>query len=217
MSGSGARATRLLALIAASCLCSHAAGSEDVTITFERAAVGSLPPGFRVMSSSEKELGDWRVTKLADLHVLTQQSVSRGGYRLAALEAPPLAHLRVGTRLRVADRGDRAAGLAWRVQDAENYYAARIDFKEREFVLQKFVSGNRIRLTRLEGLRLPPDAWHEIVVQHSGDTIRAWLNGIPVAFERDKAPPAPGQIALWMPADSSCHFARLWYEPLRTN
>jgi hypothetical protein len=143
--------------------------------------------------------------------------VARSGYRLAALETPQIEHVRLGVRLRVADRGDRAAGLAWRVRDAENYYAARIDFKEREFVLHKFVGGNRIRLARLDGIRLAPDAWHELVVEHAGETIRVWLNGIPVATERDRSVRGPGMMALWMPGDSSCHFSRLWYEPLDRN
>jgi hypothetical protein len=188
---------------------------EPVTITFERAAVGSLPRPFRALSSSETEPGQWEVTRLGDVQVLTQTAVGRAGYRLAVLEAPPLENVRVGVRVRVADRGDRAAGLAWRVQDAQNYYAARIDFRQREFVLHKFVSGNRIRLSRLEHLRLDEAAWHEVVVEHAGDTIRAWLNGIPAGADRDKGSRAPGMVALWMPGDSSGHFARLWYEPLR--
>jgi len=193
------------------------AGSDPVVITFEGALPGRLPAPFRAMSSADKDPGRWEVTRLGDLQVLTQVALGRGGYRLAAVEATHLQHLRVGVRLRLADRGDRAAGLAWRVRNVENYYAARVDFKEREFILHKFVGGNRIRLSRLGGLRLDERAWHEIVVEHSGDTIRAWLNGIPVATERDKGPREPGMVALWMPSDSSCHFARLWYEPLRAD
>jgi len=193
------------------------AGADRVTITFERAAPGTLPRPFLAMSSQEAEPGHWEVTRLGEESVLTQTVVARSGYRLAALETPQIEHVRMGVRLRVAERGDRAAGLAWRVRDAENYYAARIDLKEREFVLHKFVGGNRIRLARLDGIRLAPDAWHELVVERPGETIRVWLNGIPVATERDRSVRGPGMMALWMPGDSSCHFSRLWYEPLDRN
>jgi hypothetical protein len=208
------RAAHTFALVATCVIGPLVAGSGPVTVTFERAVLGSLPRPFHALSSSESEPGHWEVTRLGDIHVLTQTTVGRAGYRLAVLETPQLEHVRLGVRFRVADRGDHAAGLAWRVRDAENYYAARVDFDEREFVLHKFVSGNRIRLARLEGLRLDDGGWHEIVVEHVADRIRAWLNGIPVATERDKGLRGPGMIALWMPGDSSCHFARLWYEPL---
>ena len=206
-----------VAFVAASVLWSPIAGAEREIVSFEKAIPGSLPRPFRALSSSESEPGHWEVTRLGDSQVLTQTVVGRAGYRLAALETPQLEHVRVGVRFRVSERGDRAAGLAWRVRDAENYYAARVDFREREFVLHKFVSGNRIRLSRLEGLRLDGGTWHEIVVEQVGDRIRAWLNGIPVASERDTGLRGPGMLALWMPGDSSGHFARLWYEPLRSN
>jgi hypothetical protein len=215
MTRSSGGAAYLLGLLAVSAAWPLLAGSDPVVITFEGTTPGRLPAPFRTMSSSERDPGRWEVTRLGELQVLTQLAVGGRGYRLAALDAPRVDHLRFGVRLRVADHGDRAAGLAWRVRDAENYYAARIDFKEREFILHKFVSGNRIRLSRLGGLRLDASGWHEIVVEHVGDTIRAWLNGIPVTSDRDSSLREPGMVALWMPGDSSCHFARLWYEPLR--
>jgi hypothetical protein len=113
--------------------------------------------------------------------------------------------------------GDRAAGLAWRVRDAGNYYAARLDLKEREFVLYKFVRGNRIRLSRVSGLRLDEDRWHELVIEHAGENLKVWLNGIPVATEQDGSLPDAGMIALWLPGDSTASFSRLWYEPLQGN
>ncbi|MGH9370740.1 MAG: hypothetical protein ACRD15_04340, partial [Vicinamibacterales bacterium] len=147
---------------------------------------------------------------------LAQVVEGRAGYRLAVLESPRLEHLRAGVQLRVGP-GDRAAGLAWRVRDAGNYYAARLDLDEREFVLYKFVRGNRVRLSRVSGLRLDDELWHELAIEHVNDRLKVWLNGIPVATERDGALSAPGMIGLWIPGDSTAHFARLWYEPVRAD
>ena len=110
--------------------------------------------------------------------------------------------------------GDRAAGIAWRVRDAGNYYAARLDLADDEFILYKFVRGNRVRLARLTNLRLPDSAWHELAIEHDAERIRVWLNGIPVASERDDAPAEAGMVGLWMPGDSTAQFKRLWYEPI---
>lgn len=175
---------------------------------------GTLPPGFVTLTSADPEPGRWEVVRLGRHHALSQLDAGRHGYRLAVLESPRLGNLRAGTRLRLGERGDRAAGLAWRVRDAGNYYAARLDLATREFVLYKFVRGNRVRLDKLSGLRLEADRWHELAVEHVGERIRVWLNGIPVASERDAALAEPGMVGLWLPGDSTAHFQRLWYEPV---
>jgi hypothetical protein len=176
--------------------------------------IGVVPAGFKVLSSAENESGTWQVVKAGDKVVLAQTDVGRAGYRLAALEAPRLDYLRAGTELRMGP-GDRAAGIAWRVRDAANYYAARLDLADREFVLYKFVRGNRVRLSRLSNLRLSDADWHELAVEHTTERIRVWLNGIPVASERDDALPEAGMVGLWMPGDSTAQYKRLWFEPIR--
>ena len=184
-----------------------------VTHTFEQGKPGTLPGAFRALSSVENEAGRWEIVRVDSLMALGQTDVGRAGYRLAAIQGSRLSDLRAGTRLQLA-RGDRAAGLAWRVQNATNYYAARLDLDSHEFVLYKFVRGNRVRLSRLSGLRLDAARWHDLTVEHVGDRIRVWLNGIPVASERDAALREPGMVALWMPGDSTAHYARIEYEPL---
>jgi hypothetical protein len=191
--------------------------SDPVTITFDQAPPGSLPAPFRALSSSEAEPGLWRVTRVDGVPALTQDAIGRSGYRLAVIDAARFEHVRVGGRLRVAGRGDRSGGVAWRIQDAGNYYAVRLDLSERQLLLYKFVNGNRVRLSQVEGLRLDERAWHEVVVEHTGDTIRVWLNGVPIGRNRDGTLRRAGTIALWTPGDSSCHFSKVWYESLRAD
>jgi hypothetical protein len=186
---------------------------EPTVMTFERARPGTLPAGFRILSSAASERGRWQVERVNGVLALGQLDQGRNGYRLAVLESPRLENVRVGVKLRVGG-GDRAAGIAWRVQDAANYYAARLDFEDGEVVLYKFVLGNRVRLERLSGLRLNEIDWHELTVDHVGDRIKVWLNGIPVASERDGALSSPGMLGLWVPGDSTAHFERLSYEEL---
>jgi len=190
------------------------AGTPTV-VTFEQVRPGAMPPRFRTLTSAEAEPGRWQVERVDGTPALSQVLAGREGYRLAALESPKLQNLRAGIRLRMGHAGDRAAGLAWRVRDARNYYAARLDLKEREFVLYKFVRGNRIRLSRTSDLRLQEAAWHELSIEHVGDRLKVWLNGIPVATKRDAALSGAGMVSLWLPGDSIAHFARLTFEPLR--
>lgn len=180
-------------------------------VSFEGMRAGTVPPGFRTLSSAEAGPGKWQVVKIGEKAAFAQTEVGRGGYRLAVLDVPKLADLRAGTTLRMGP-GDRAAGLAWRVRDAGTYYAARLDLAQNEFVLYKFVRGNRVRLSRLGNLRLSDSEWHELAIEHNGERIRVWLNGIPVASERDDTVAEAGMVGLWMPADSTAQFKRLWYQ-----
>lgn len=191
----------------------HSREAASTVITFERLAPGALAPGFRSLSSVADEPGRWQATVLDRLHVLGQTDLGRRGYRLAVREDVSLADVHVGARLRVGS-GDRAAGIAWRVQDAGNYYAARLDFDAHEVVLYKFVRGSRVRLDRRSGLRIDPAGWHELAVDHVGARMRVWLNGVPVVGDSDQAISGPGHVGFWMPGDGTAHFERLWYRAL---
>jgi hypothetical protein len=63
--------------------------------------------------------------------------------------------------------------------------------------------------------RLDASTWHEVSVEHVGVRIKVWLNGVPVASERDDALSEAGMAGLWTSGDSTAHFARLWYEAAR--
>ena len=166
-----------------------------------------------VCTTASLEPGRWEVVALDRYVALGQTALGRSGYRLAVRTDVALADVHAGVRLRMAT-GDKAAGLAWRVQDAGNYFAARLDFDTNEVVLYKFVRGHRIRLDRRTGLRLDARAWHELSIEHGGSRVRVWLNGVPVAHDRDDTPPVAGTVGFWMPGDGTAHFERLWYRPL---
>ena len=141
---------------------------------------------------------------------------ARAASMLLSSRGVPLADVHAGVRLRMGT-GDRAAGLAWRVQDAGTYYAARLDLDDRELVLYKFVRGNRVRLNRLTDLRLAANRWYNLLVEHRGTSIRVWLNGIPVARAEDDSVTAAGSLGFWMPGDGTAAFERLWYRPMHAD
>ena len=189
------------------------AASSSAVVSFAALKPGSLPEGFRWLSSAADERGRWRIDRVAGTTALVQSEIGQRGYRLAAHEATPLADVQVGARLRVG-AGDRAAGIAWRIQDVGTYYAARLDLDRFEMVLYKFVRGNRVRLDRRTQFRIDPEAWHDLVVEHRGTRIDVWLNGVPVLHEQDDSIPQAGLAGLWMPGDGTAAFERLWYRPL---
>lgn len=190
--------------------------TESTVVTFADVRAGTLPERFRTLSSRPAEPGNWRVESVEGTPALVQSDLGERGYRLAVLDGVALADVHVGVRLKMRT-GDRAAGVAWRVQDAGTYYAARLDLDDRELVLYKFVRGNRVRLNRLTDLRLAADRWYSLLIEHSGTSIRVWLNGIPVAREEDDSVTAAGSLGFWMPGDGTAAFERLWYRPMHAD
>lgn len=207
---------RALVLLTGSMLLTVATlhATESTVVTFADARPGALPARFRALTSTPEERGAWQVAPVEGTPALVQGELGRRGYRLAVRDDVSLADVHVGVRLRLG-KGDRAAGLAWRVQDAGTYYAARLDLDQREVVLYKFVRGNRVRLGRLTDLRVPADRWYNLLVEHRGTSIRVWLNGVPVAREEDDSVTAAGTLGFWMPGDGTAAFERLWYRPLQ--
>jgi hypothetical protein len=206
---------RGLALLTGSLLLAVAAvhATESTVVTFADVRPGTLPEQFRTLTSTAAEPGNWRVERVDTTPALVQSDLGQRGYRLAVLEGVSMSDVHVGVRLKMRT-GDRAAGVAWRVQDAGTYYAARLDLDDRELVLYKFVRGNRVRLDRLTDLRLATDRWYNLLVEHRGTRIRVWLNGIPVAHDEDDSVTTAGSLGFWMPGDGTAAFERLWYRPM---
>lgn len=190
------------------------AGDASTVVSFAALKPGMAPEGFRWPISSRDEPGSWRIDRVAGSTALVQSHVGQRGYRVAVRDVSPLADVYVGARLRVGS-GDRAAGIAWRIQDVGTYYAARLDLDRHEMVLYKFVGGNRVRRDRRTPFRVATEGWHELVLEHRRPRIDVWLNGVPVLHEEDDSVRAPGRVGLWMPGDGTAAFERLWYRALQ--
>ena len=94
------------------------------------------------------------------------------------------------------------------VQDANNYYLARLDVDggEQDIALYRIVNGNRVRVDGEDDLELDRAAWHTIKVVQEDDTIRVYLGGIRVLRARDRTFAKPGGVAVWCTGDAVAHF-----------
>ena len=85
-----------------------------------------------------------------------------------------------------ARRRPALGGLVWRVQDAENYYLARLDLDRQDIGLYRVTAGNRTRIEGEDDLELDPTAWHTLRVVQEDENIRVYLGGIRVLRARDR-------------------------------
>jgi hypothetical protein len=118
----------------------------------------------------------------------------------------------------VAGSEDRAAGVVWRAKDANNYYVARANALEDNFVLYKTVNGVRSALDiagRKGGygvsVPVPASTWHSLRVDFKGSRFTASFNGKPMFEVEDSTFTDAGKVGLWTKADSVTLFDEVSY------
>jgi hypothetical protein len=125
---------------------------------------------------------------------------------MAILEGPvPNGAIFVSARTRLA-RQTGSVGVLWKVQDADNYYLARLDLSRQDIGLYRVVRGNRVRIEGEDDLELDPNAWHTLKIVQEGENIRVYVGGIRVLRARDRTFAASGGAGVWCTDDAIAHF-----------
>jgi hypothetical protein len=113
---------------------------------------------------------------------------------------------------------DRAAGVVWRAKDAKNYYVARANALEDNFVLYKTVNGTRSPLDivgRKGGygvsVPVPANIWHSLRIDFKGARFSASFNGKQLFEVEDSTFTEAGKVGLWTKADSVTLFDEVKY------
>jgi hypothetical protein len=175
----------------------NVAAGEVFEWTFDEDAVGGLPQGAEVFS------GGWMVESDANAptppNVLCQTAVA--AFPSLCLSNRVYADVEVSLRFQcVSGKEDQAAGIIFRVQDAENYYIFRANALEDNVMFFRYASGKRSILKR-SPQRIPTGEWHELKVEVVGNRFRGLLNGNVAAEVSDDTYRA-GKVGLWTKADS---------------
>ena len=181
------------------------------TINFDTDTMGAAPIGWTIAMTGRGQ-PKWIIE--AD-----PTSPSKGNVlKQSGTATFPLA-IKDGTELRdgfvevnfkaVAGSEDRAAGLVWRVRDANNYYVVRANALEDNVVLYKTVDGRRSELEIIGrkggyGVKtsVPSGQWHRLRVEFAGTRFKVFFNGANLFEVNDATFPNSGRVGLWTKADS---------------
>src|SRR5262245_50206043 len=169
--------------------------------TFDDVAEGALPDGAEVLS--QPRFGTWAVRSELDApsppNALCQTGMAE--FPSLALSPDVYADLIMSTRFKpISGVVDQAAGLLFRIQDADNYYILRANALEGNVNFYKYASGRRSVIT--EGAAtVASGLWQELRVEVVGQRFRGFLNGELVVEASDDAY-AAGRPGLWTKADS---------------
>src|SRR5262249_53952238 len=100
----------------------------------------------------------------------------------------------------VSGKDDQAAGIIFRVQDANNYYILRANALEDNVILFRYFGGTRSSIK--EGsAKVPSGQWQELKLEAEGNRFRGFVGGQLVVEATDDAF-AAGGVGLWTKADS---------------
>ena len=140
--------------------------------------------------------------------VLAQTSRDKTDYRfpLAIFPAPTPADLDVSVKFKpVAGDVDRAAGIAVRLRDRDNYYVVRANALEDNVRLYKVVGGRRSQFAGANA-KVPSGVWQELRLKVDGGRFEVFFNGKSLYTSSDSMFAAAGRVALWTKADSVTYF-----------
>ncbi|MCX7722697.1 MAG: DUF1080 domain-containing protein [Verrucomicrobiae bacterium] len=213
--------------------CALSARAAEIVLDFSDVPVGQTPPGFRSTVAGKGLPGDWRVvlddapSAFAPLssnapvpakrHVLAQLSQDPTDERFPILiyENETFGDFTLTTRFKlVGGKVEQMAGVAFRIQDENNFYVVRASGLGKTFRFYKVVNGVRGEPIGPE-MEIPAGVWHELAIECKGNQIRCRLNGKEVIPPITDLSFTSGKVGFWTKSDSVSYFAdtRISYVP----
>jgi hypothetical protein len=114
----------------------------------------------------------------------------------------------------IAGKIDRAAGLMFRVKDANNYYVARANALENNVNLYHVVEGVRRQIAGV-GVPVLTGKTQQLGVRIEGDAIEVSFDGRSLISVNDRTIQGSGAVGLWTKADSLTAFYELTVSVLK--
>ncbi len=140
--------------------------------------------------------------------VLVQTSKDKTDYRfpLAVFDQPVLRDVDVAVRFKpVSGEVDRAAGIAVRLVDRDNYYVVRANALEDNVRLYRVVKGDRQQFAGAN-VKVQSGIWQELRLVVRGSRFEVFFEGRSLFSAVDTTFATAGRVALWTKADSVTSF-----------
>jgi hypothetical protein len=185
-------------------------------LRFTKEDVGKLPAGWQSMKTGHGDGSVWKVVADDSApsmrgYVLAQTAEGPNNlFNVCAIEDADYRDVEVQVAFKaVRGKLDQGGGIVWRLQDAENYYVARMNPLESNYRVYKVVHGKRTQLATKEDLKIPAGQWHTLKVRQRGEQIECWLDGKKYLEAKDDTYTKAGQVGLWTKADAQTYFDSL--------
>ena len=179
---------------------------------FDSDTPGQLPSKFHTARTGSGAESKWAVmgdpTAPSKPNVVAQTSTDQTDYRFPLLIADEgsFQDLDLSVRFKaVSGSVDRAAGLVFRLKDANNYYVVRANALENNYRLYHVVNGRRRQFAGAN-FKVTSGDWHELRVEAAGNKITCYYDGNKKIEATDDTFKDAGKVGLWTKADSVTYF-----------
>ncbi len=179
---------------------------------FDSEAAGRMPAKFHGALTGQGEKSEWVVkadsSAPSQPNVLAQLSNDKTDYRfpLAIADEGSFQNLEMSVKFKaVSGEVDRAAGMAFRLRDANNYYVVRANALENNYRLYHVVNGRRVQFAGAN-VKVAPGEWHELRVDCVGNHITCYFDNEKKIDATDETFKEAGKVGLWTKADSVTYF-----------
>ena len=191
------------------------------TMHFDNMSTDKPPAGWTVAMTHQGGPPKWVViadeTAPSRPNVLAQLSsdATSSRFPLAVYDAVSATDGTIHVKFKtIAGKEDQAAGIVWRLRDADNYYLVRANALENNVVLYKVEKGKRTAMAprgtpaNTYGLKhsVPSGAWSRLGVEFRGNCFSVFFNGERLFDVEDSTFTQPGKVGLWTKADSVIYF-----------
>jgi hypothetical protein len=182
---------------------------------FDDGQAGKPPSGFTFGAAEKGAAGKWVLRKADKGLALVQEDKTDDRYAVAVAGEQAFQDTKVSARIKTQAGGYQAAGVVWRLQDADNYYVARINPDEENVNLFVFVAGKRKKLAGVPSKALKAGNWHTLAVQHVGPSIVVTVDGVKLIEAQDSTHAKAGKVGLWVKDDTVAQFDDLDAQPAK--
>jgi len=185
-----------------------AADTQTVRLASPEAAVGTPPDSCRPALTGQGGPVAWQVLLVHNSAALAEMSRVNVDYRfpLWVVDKVNASDVKLGVSfMPIAGKIDQAAGLIFRVKDANNYYVARANALENNVNLYHAVKGVR-RQVAGANVPVPTGKPQQLGARIEGDAIRVSLDGRELITVNDRTIQGPEPLAYGPRPTASPHF-----------
>ena len=179
---------------------------------FDNNVADQIPATFHSALTGQGARAEWVIkpdpTAPSTPNVLAQVSADRTDYRfpLAIADDASFQDLELSAKFKtVSGQIDRAAGLVFRLKDANNYYIVRANALENNYRLYRVVNGRREQIAGAN-VQVSSGEWHELSIVCSGNSITCYFDSEKKIEASDDTFGEAGKIGIWTKADSVTFF-----------
>jgi hypothetical protein len=179
---------------------------------FDSDNAGTMPAKFHAARTGQGAEGKWVVmadaTAPSKPNVVAQTSTDKTDYRFPVLisDEGSFKDFDLSVKFKaIAGEVDRAAGLVFRLKDANNYYIVRANALEDNYRLYHVINGSRKQFAGAN-FKVTSGEWHELKVECVGNKIICYYDGAKKIEATDETFKDAGKIGLWTKADSVTYF-----------